>query len=56
MKDLIITIVKQFKQFLFSPLQWNSHGYDAAKIFSAKFAYVSPVWLQIKRRYVEYVA
>jgi len=29
---------------------WNSHGYDVAKIFSAKFTYVSPVWLQVKRR------
>lgn len=29
---------------------WNSHGYDVAKIFSPKFTYVSPVWLQIKRR------
>ncbi|XP_048758386.2 chitinase domain-containing protein 1-like isoform X1 [Ostrea edulis] len=29
---------------------WNSHGYDIAKIFSQKFSYVSPVWLQIKRR------
>jgi chitinase domain-containing protein 1 len=26
---------------------WNSHGYDIAKSFSAKFAYVSPVWLQL---------
>jgi len=29
---------------------WNSHGYDVAKIFSSKFTYVSPVWLQVKRR------
>ncbi|XP_078310526.1 chitinase domain-containing protein 1-like isoform X1 [Crassostrea virginica] len=29
---------------------WNNHGYDIAKIFSQKFSYVSPVWLQIKRR------
>ncbi|KAM7429736.1 Chitinase domain-containing protein 1 [Porites harrisoni] len=29
---------------------WNSHGYDIAKIFSSKFTYVSPVWLQVKRR------
>ncbi|XP_061184331.1 chitinase domain-containing protein 1-like [Saccostrea echinata] len=29
---------------------WNSHGYDIAKIFSQKFSFVSPVWLQIKRR------
>ncbi|EDO34020.1 predicted protein, partial [Nematostella vectensis] len=30
---------------------WNSHGYDVAKAFGAKFTYVCPVWLQIKRRY-----
>ncbi|KAK3094557.1 hypothetical protein FSP39_003381, partial [Pinctada imbricata] len=29
---------------------WNSHGYDIAKLFSQKFTYVSPVWLQVKRR------
>ncbi|ELU10805.1 hypothetical protein CAPTEDRAFT_174783 [Capitella teleta] len=29
---------------------WNGHGYDIAKIFGHKFNYVSPVWLQIKRR------
>lgn len=29
---------------------WNSHGYDIAKLFSSKFTYVSPVWLQVKRR------
>ncbi|XP_064605249.1 chitinase domain-containing protein 1-like [Liolophura sinensis] len=28
---------------------WNNHGYDVAKLFGAKFTYVSPVWLQIKR-------
>ena len=28
--------------------QWNSHGYDVAKIFSGKFTYISPVWLQIR--------
>lgn len=27
---------------------WNGHGYDIAKIFSGKFTYISPVWLQIK--------
>ncbi|XP_013787202.1 chitinase domain-containing protein 1-like [Limulus polyphemus] len=27
---------------------WNSHGYDIAKLFGAKFTYVSPVWLQLK--------
>lgn len=28
--------------------QWNSRGYDIAKIFHKKFTHVSPVWLQIK--------
>lgn len=28
---------------------WNSHGYDVAKTFAAKFAYVSPVWLQVRK-------
>lgn len=26
---------------------WNSHGYDVAKTFGAKFNYISPVWLQL---------
>lgn len=30
--------------------QWNSHGYDIAKIFGGKFTQISPVWLQLKRR------
>ena len=30
--------------------QWNSHGYDVAKWFGAKFTHISPVWLQIKRK------
>lgn len=29
---------------------WNSHGYDVAKTFNKKFTYVSPVWLQVKRK------
>ncbi|XP_028405915.1 chitinase domain-containing protein 1-like [Dendronephthya gigantea] len=29
---------------------WNNKGYDIAKMFAGKFSYVSPVWLQIKRR------
>jgi len=29
---------------------WNSHGYDVAKTFGAKFSYISPVWLQLKKR------
>lgn len=29
---------------------WNSHGYDVAKVFGAKFTQISPVWLQLKRR------
>jgi len=31
-------------------LQWNSRGYDVAKLFAHKFTYISPVWLQIHRR------
>jgi len=31
-------------------LQWNSRGYEVAKLFAHKFSYVSPVWLQIQRR------
>jgi len=31
-------------------MQWNSRGYDVAKLFAHKFTYVSPVWLQIQRR------
>ncbi|KAF1331166.1 hypothetical protein FI667_g4563, partial [Globisporangium splendens] len=27
---------------------WNSRGYDFAKLFRAKFTYISPVWLQIR--------
>ncbi|RWS28997.1 chitinase-like protein 5 [Leptotrombidium deliense] len=27
---------------------WNSHGYEIAKIFAAKFTHISPVWLQLK--------
>lgn len=30
--------------------QWNSHGYDIAKVFGSKFTHISPVWLQLKRR------
>lgn len=30
--------------------QWNSHGYDVAKVFGGKFTQISPVWLQLKRR------
>lgn len=29
---------------------WNGHGYDIAKIFGAKFTYISPVWLQIRSK------
>ncbi|CAD5111391.1 DgyrCDS705 [Dimorphilus gyrociliatus] len=32
---------------------WNNRGYDIAKIFSKKFSYVAPVWLQLKRRGVQ---
>ena len=33
-------------------LQWNSHGYDIAKMFARKFTHISPVWLQLTRRYI----
>ena len=32
---------------------WNSHGYDVAKLFTKKFDYISPVWLNIKRTGLE---
>lgn len=32
------------------PGQWNSHGYEIAKVFGSKFTQISPVWLQLKRR------
>lgn len=35
---------------LFLFLQWNSHGYDVAKVFGSKLTSVSPVWLQLRRR------
>lgn len=32
---------------------WNSHGYDLVKLFTKKFDYISPVWLNIKRTGLE---
>ncbi|KAJ8018368.1 Chitinase domain-containing protein 1 [Holothuria leucospilota] len=32
-------------------VMWNGHGYDVAKIFDAKFSTVSPVKLQIVRKF-----
>lgn len=29
---------------------WNNQGYDIAKLFSAKFTMISPVWLQLKSK------
>lgn len=29
---------------------WNGHGYEVAKLFGSKFTFVSPVWLQVKRK------
>lgn len=29
---------------------WNAHGYDIAKLFGNKFNFVSPVWLQVRRK------
>lgn len=34
----------------FPTLQWNSHGYDIAKLFGSKMTSLSPVWLQLRRR------
>lgn len=43
--------VKQFQgETLAYVTPWNSHGYDIAKMFGNKFTYVSPVWLQVKRK------
>ncbi|XP_057692918.1 chitinase domain-containing protein 1 [Corythoichthys intestinalis] len=33
---------------------WNSHGYDIAKLFGPKLTSVSPVWLQLHRRWREH--
>ena len=33
---------------------WNSHGYDIAKLFAAKFTHVCPVWLQLKMNADDY--
>lgn len=46
-------IEREMKQFQGDTLAyvtpWNNHGYDIAKMFSRKFTYVSPVWLQIRK-------
>ncbi|CAB4006645.1 Chitinase domain-containing 1 [Paramuricea clavata] len=39
-----------FENTLVYVTPWNSRGYEIAKIFAGKFSYVSPVWLQVKRR------
>lgn len=38
-----------FSLIFFNP-QWNSHGYDVAKIFGKKINIITPVWLQILRK------
>ncbi|XP_052765098.1 chitinase domain-containing protein 1-like [Mya arenaria] len=47
-------LAKELKQFEGETLgyvtPWNNHGYDVAKIFSRKFTYISPVWLQVRRK------
>ncbi|XP_066995734.2 chitinase domain-containing protein 1 [Anabrus simplex] len=41
---------KNFKGHLLGYVTpWNNHGYNVAKIFAAKFDFISPVWLQISR-------
>ena len=48
---MYLMIKKKKKETLFTfSKQWNSHGYDIAKMFGNKFSFVSPVWLQVKRR------
>nr|UCK81485.1 chitinase-like protein 2 [Arenicola marina] len=43
--------VKHFKgETLGYVTPWNGHGYDIAKTFGHKFSYVSPVWLQLKKK------
>lgn len=45
------TSLKNFKgKVLGYVTPWNNHGYDVAKIWGAKFDYVSPVWLQVLRK------
>ncbi|XP_058450849.1 chitinase domain-containing protein 1 [Malaya genurostris] len=45
------TSLKNFKGTVLGYVTpWNNHGYDVAKIWGAKFNYVSPVWLQILRK------
>ncbi|XP_053697930.1 chitinase domain-containing protein 1 [Sabethes cyaneus] len=45
------TALKNFKGTVLGYVTpWNNHGYDVAKIWGAKFNYVSPVWLQILRK------
>ncbi|CAN7998977.1 unnamed protein product [Ixodes hexagonus] len=40
---------KRFKGYVLGYVTpWNNRGYDIAKMFGAKFAYVSPVWLQLE--------
>ncbi|KAK6626443.1 hypothetical protein RUM44_008916 [Polyplax serrata] len=58
-KDIIVehgtyhekTDIRNFKgRILGYVTPWNGHGYDVAKLFSQKFSYISPVWLQIRRK------
>lgn len=45
------TSLKNFKgKVLGYVTPWNNHGYDVAKVWGAKFDYVSPVWLQVLRK------
>ncbi|XP_041982179.1 chitinase domain-containing protein 1 [Aricia agestis] len=45
------TSLRNFKNLILGYVTpWNSKGYDVAKSWAAKFNYVSPVWLQIKRQ------
>ncbi|GFU30982.1 chitinase domain-containing protein 1 [Nephila pilipes] len=44
-------LVRNFQQDVLGYVTpWNNHGYDIAKLFSAKFTMISPVWLQLKSK------
>lgn len=46
--QLFFFVIDRILKFLY--FQWNSHGYDVAKMFGPKFNIISPVWLQIVRK------
>lgn len=42
------SLFRKLRNVFFFLLQWNSKGYDIAKLFHKKFTLVSPVWLQVR--------